>query len=535
MSRWRIMVVAALLSTPVAVWALVGSFYLWTTGWGFWVWWPLMGMVAAGYLLAWHWQRKRQLLRPPDFEPQRHWTDRDKGAWKLVQARAEAAAALPPGQLAQPDFYTQTGQEMAKELAEYYHPGSKDPIEGVTVPEILAVVELASGDMWEIVETNLPGGHLMTIRDWKRAQQAVDVYKKGTNVYWAIAGVFNPIGTAARYAAAQFGLGSLMGMLQQNLFLWFYVRFVERLGTYLIDLNSGRLRVGARRYRELMHQLDRHVAAEDLAGTTVVAGPFRVEEIRPADAADNVGQVGVTIMGQVKAGKSSLVNALLGEQRARVGVVPTTDGVERYELVTPGVPTRLTLHDTVGYAQAGPRQDQVNTTAEAARQSDLLFLVLHAATPAARPTSRCSTAWCWFAERPGLKMPPVIAIVTHIDLLSPAMEWTPPYDWVRGTRPKEVNIREAVATVRQQLGERVVSVVPVATAADQVYGVREYLLPSVVNWLDEAHGVAMVRTLMGEADRDQFGRLFAQIKQSGATLLQALSDQMLRGRSGAGS
>jgi hypothetical protein len=34
--------------------------------------------------------------------------------------------------------------------------------------------------------------------------------------------------------------------------LWFYTAYVHRLGTYLIELNSGRLRIGAARYRELM-------------------------------------------------------------------------------------------------------------------------------------------------------------------------------------------------------------------------------------------------------------------------------------------
>ncbi len=36
------------------------------------------------------------------------------------------------------------------------------------------------------------------------------------------------------------------------LLVWFYTAYVHRLGTYLIELNSGRLRIGAVRYRELM-------------------------------------------------------------------------------------------------------------------------------------------------------------------------------------------------------------------------------------------------------------------------------------------
>ena len=38
MSRWRVLVVAALVSTPILVWTALGWYYLWTIGWGFWAW-----------------------------------------------------------------------------------------------------------------------------------------------------------------------------------------------------------------------------------------------------------------------------------------------------------------------------------------------------------------------------------------------------------------------------------------------------------------------------------------------------------------
>ncbi|MFO0841240.1 MAG: GTPase [Gemmataceae bacterium] len=98
----------------------------------------------------------------------------------------------------------------------------------------------------------------------------------------------------------------------------------------------------------------------------------------------------ITILGQVKAGKSSLINALLGEQRARTGVVPTTDGVERYELLTPGVPTRLVLNDTVGYAHSTARVPTRCATGEAAKQSTCCSWCCTPAIRAGRPTWKCS-------------------------------------------------------------------------------------------------------------------------------------------------
>jgi predicted GTPase len=513
MSRWRVAVVLCLLVLPFTLLAAEGAYYLWTLHWGFWAWWPLAGSMAAGYLLAWYWQRKRRLLHPPDFAPPEHWTERDAAAWKLVEARAKAAEGTDPARLSEIDHYVKTAEEMAVELAAFYHPGATDPVSNLTVPEILAVVELAAHDMAVLVDRYLPGGHLLTLRDWKRARQAVDWYPTASNLYWAVAALFAPLNTGLRYAASQIGVSEPFRALQENLLLWFYTAYVHRLGTYLIELNSGRLRVGASRYRALV---------EKYMGPAEGGG-----DGRGTDPAEDVRQVTVTLLGQVKAGKSSLVNALLGEQRARTDVLPATSEVERYELKTPGIPTKLVLLDTVGYGHAGPRADQVPATRDAARQSDLLLLVLHARNPARQADLLMLEGLRdWFAANPDLKKPPLLAVVTHIDLLSPALEWAPPYDWQRPKRPKEQNLHDAVAAVRQALGEYVSGVVPVCTAAGKVYGIDEWLLPAVAERLDEAHGVALLRCLRAEVDTGKVRKVFQQLLRAGRELARITWDRL---------
>ena len=143
--------------------------------------------------------------------------------------------------MAEMDFYVATGKAMAVELAVFYHPKVNDPVAALTIPEILAVIELASHDLAEMVDRYLPGGHLLTIRDWRRARQIVDWYPTVSNLYWIVAALFSPFDTAARFTASKVGLSGPFQMLQNNLLIWFYTAFVHRLGTYLIDLNSGRL------------------------------------------------------------------------------------------------------------------------------------------------------------------------------------------------------------------------------------------------------------------------------------------------------
>ncbi len=529
MSLWRIVVVAGLIVLPFLALAGVGTYYLWQIGWGFYVWWPIFLSMALGYGLGWYWQHKRVLLRPMTSSALPHWTERDAEAWKVVEARAKASAKFSSDQLSDPQFYVTTGQIMAQELATFYHPHARDPVGNLTIPEILAVIELAAHDMAEIVDRYLPGGHLLTINDWRRARVATEWYQSANKLYWLVSAIFEPIGTTVRYAASSVGLSTPWQMLQQNLLLWFYTAYIHRLGNYLIELHSGRLRVGATRYRELLSKLP---PATD--GGKPEKGPLalNLDGLAPPkkDAAvDQIKQLTVTLVGQVKAGKSSLINALLGAQFARTDVLPATAGIQRYDLQTPGIPTRFVLLDTVGYGHSGPKEDDLRATRDAAQQSDLLFLVLHAMTPARQADLELlQDLKAWFASRPDLKKPPLFVVMSHIDLLSPSLEWKPPYNWEKPSRPKELSIRQALATVYEQLGPYVSAIVPVCTAPGKVYGVEEWLLPAVTQKLDEVHGVALLRCIRAEADAGKMQKLFYQLLETGKEAAKMAWEQLAR-------
>jgi len=501
MSRWRIVLIVTLTVAPILFLAGVGSYYLWVEGWALRVWWPMAACMALGYGLGWYWQHKKLLLRPPDFAEPMHWTERDQQAWRLVEARAKSAAEIPPAKMAELNFYVDVGKAMAVELAHFYHPKANDPVAALTIPEILAVVELASHDLAEMVDQYLPGGHLLTIRDWRRARQIVDWYPTVSNLYWIVSALFSPFDTAARFTASKVGLSGPFQMLQNNLLIWFYTAYVHRLGTYLVDLNSGRLRLGAQRYRELMRPSEEAAAGADHPGP---------------DPVDQVRQITLTLLGQVKAGKSSFINALLGEQRAKVDVLPATDEITKYELRAKDIPTTLQVLDTVGYGRDGPKADQLWATQAAAKQSDMLVLVLHARNPAREADLVMLKALrAWYLSNPDLKMPPIVAVLTHIDLLSPSMEWSPPYNWRQPQRPKEQNIAQAVAAVQEQLGDFLTGIVPVCTLPGKILGVEEDFLPALAGILDEVHAVAFLRCLRAEINAQKVRKVFYQLLQAG--------------------
>jgi predicted GTPase len=506
MSRWRVIVLAVLILSPVLFLACLGSYYLWKEHWSFYAWGPMAAVWSLAYILAWWWQRRNRLIRAVDFTPPMHWTDRDKQAWELVRAQAQKASQYDTDKLTEVEFYVQTAKDLALELARFYHPGAADPVGSLTVPEILAVIELSARDLSEMVDQYVPGGHLLTINGWRKARQVTDWYTTASNLYWLTSAVLSPLETGVRYLATQAGMTQPWQQFQQNLLAWFYTAFLQRLGTYLIEVNSGRLRIGAQRYRELLAQ-------------TQPAGPI-AEAAPPVESARRVT---LTIFGQVKMGKSSFINALLGEQRAHADVLPATSEVTRYELQQAGNPTRLVLLDTVGYGHSGPKADQLRVTEDAAQQSDLLILVLHARNPARQADLEMLRGLRdWFASKPELKQPKILGVMTHIDLLSPAMEWAPPYDWQEPRRPKEEQIRLAINAVHEQLGEFLVGVVPVCTAVGKVYGVDEWFLPAVMELLDEAHAVGLLRCLKAEMDTGKVRKVFHQLVAVGREAVKVL-------------
>jgi hypothetical protein len=100
------------------------------------------------------------------------------------------------------------------------------------------------------------------------------------------------------------------------------------------------------------------------------------------------------------------------------------------------------------------------------------------------------------------------------------MEWSPPYDWQHPERLKEQEIQHAVTAVREQLGAYLAGCVPVCVAPAKVYGKEEWLLPTIMELLDEARGVALLRCLRVELDAGKVRKVFQQMLAAGTELFR---------------
>ena len=525
--KLKLAVILVLALAPVLVVAGVGYVHLWERGWAFFAWGGTAVCFAFAYALGWYWTRRgsmKSALPPtgPETAPG-YWTDRDREAWKLVEAHAAGADALTPDQMKDADRYSAEAQKLALQIAQLYAPGTKDPFGHLTLPEILTCGELVAHDLTELVEKYIPGSHMLVVNDWVRTgktlDQAATWYPRLRNAYWALSAFIDPIHTGVQVLSTKAGLAPMFARAQQNVMVWFHTAYVHKLGRYLIELNSGRLRVGAKRYLELMAQ-----HAEPVPDPVPRGEGSKPVDPKPPESPP----VTLAVVGPVKAGKSSLVNALLGEQLAATDVLPLTPGATKYTLEEPGRP-KFTLVDTAGYGNEGPTDADLAAALDAASHADLLILATPANSAARKPEVEfLGKLKAAFAARPHLRMPPTLLALTKADLLSPKAEWNPPYDWKTGTRPKEVTMRDAVAAAREQFGDTAGEAVPVCGSPGREWGVRDDLLATVALQLGEARGVGLLRALHAEAAADKWKRAGGQLFHAGKALLGAWLESSLK-------
>ena len=113
--------------------------------------------------------------------------------------------------------------------------------------------------------------------------------------------------------------------------------------------------------------------------------------------------VSLAIVGEPNVGKSSLLNRLLGEERAIVSAIPgTTRDLVEADLEIAGVPVRLV--DTAGLRTSDDpiEAEGIRRAREAVARADLILLVVDATDP---------------ARRPALPRPPDLVVANKADLL----------------------------------------------------------------------------------------------------------------------
>ena len=122
----------------------------------------------------------------------------------------------------------------------------------------------------------------------------------------------------------------------------------------------------------------------------------------------------------------------------------------------------------------------------------------------------------------GYLTPPLLAAVSHIDLLRPPREWSPPYDIAAppGTlTTKAANIRAAVESAAADLALPPADLIPVCLAPGRVYNVTDTLWAALLEREAGADRVRLLRCLDERRRTEIWTLLKRQLASAGRFLV----------------
>lgn len=496
------LIVAVLLAVPPVASMVLGFLWLWEHR-AVWIFAVATGLIVAGLTPVIHWLRRRGMESPAEAAPSPDWPPAGQEAWKRVDAIARRAQQ-EPFSLEHFGDAERLLREVLAAVASYYHPRSKEPVLEVPAPYALRIAELALGDLREALTEYVPGAHILTIRDLGRLRRAASLSRQLYGLYRLASLGFAPTSAILRELRDLLA-GRLMDASIDDIRRWAVGFCVRRCGFYAIQLYSGNL------------------VLSGVKPPTAATRRSRRDELQAADDARRLADepLRILVVGQVKAGKSSLINALFGETRAATDVIPVTRSITPYVLERDGIERALIL-DSAGYAAGDSEEEPLAGLRDELLRIDLVVLVATVTSAARAPDRRLLDAVrAAFQAAPERVMPPVLVALTHIDLLRPLAEWDPPYNLVEPDTPKARNLADAVQAVADDLAVDTARVVPVCLKPGMEYNVEEGLEPAVLAVLSEAQRVRALRCLRDQHDREVWERLGRQALASGRLLWRA--------------
>jgi len=467
---------------PVILLLSLGFVFLWMQGWLLWFGLGLLCLSILSTLSMWlqhlmHRNQRKFEERTLEPEESLHlavvadWSSYDIQIWEKslknishLQLSSLDWPAVPNALRDQLFFVART-----------YHQNTTDAEYAFTVPDLLLMLEDFSRRYRSIVLENVPfsqGIKVSTaINISQKTATAHYAYKKAAPVIditraLLSGGVSLPSRIASEFLA-QFGKG-LSEHMQKNMKQLLF----EQISQVAIDLYSGRLKLSE---------------AELTLYRQSVKEPVQAE-VRPLT---------IMVVGQVNAGKSSLVNALLEQSVAEIDVIAATAGFHHYQLsLTEDVD--IILKDSPGL---DGKEAVTAALLEEASRADLLLWLSQANQPAKALDKQLMGEWDrYFNENLGRKKPPVILVTTHNDMLKPEHSWQPPYDLNDAENKKAQSIVAASRYTRETLGfTDDKAVVPIALRPGEPPYNLDVLRDTLIDMSSEARAAQLNRERLDAA------------------------------------
>jgi uncharacterized protein len=424
-------------------------------------------------------------------EPSRNWNAVEREAWSDVLAIADRAA---PFSFTETQSLASSAHHIIDVVARRFHPEAHSAWAQFSLPEALLLAERLCRDVRREALRHIPGIRALRVSDLLWMQRQNEQYGAGLRLgyeIWRLArAAINPIQAAGSETSRLF-VDKAATVLSYRLRAYATRLFTLEVGRAAIDLYSGRL-----------------VLSEDeLRGA---------QERDAADVASSVAPIRIILIGQVNAGKSSLLNALAREIRCAIGPVPTTSRATEYRLEVEGSPAVFVV-DMPGLDE----RVEPELRTQVAR-ADLILWVASATQPARDLDYQALENIRRAAEvQLARRAPPILLALTHIDQLSPASEWTPPYNIAEPEGPKAGRIRAAVEAVARVLRLSANAIVPVAMPLNREPYNIDALWARIAVELDEAKLVQLDRLRLDQR-RVNLRELADQLGNAGRFIIKGI-------------
>lgn len=356
------------------------------------------------------WRETQAAIRTTSYvEEDSTWSEKESLLWKQLNTSLEQKLQKDAdwGSLKKHSI------ALALEVAQGYGKKELD----FTVPEALQLVEEISRRYRAVLNEMVPGINVVTVSHAKLFYDFSNKYGDTAKSLYQVFSVAWRVGRLANPSAAMMSelrgkfLGSMSDQMLDNLEYNAKRALLQEVAKVCLDLYSGRFVLSSQRNEPAVVSLD----------------PVRI-----------------AIVGQVSAGKSSLVNALLKDIKAPTDLLPKTDSSDVY-VCQIGEGEELRLIDTPGLD--GSKTAVTNAFNEVIN-ADVVVWVLRANQPSRELDNELQqklNAYYSNKENISKKSPRIIAVLNQVDKLKPVGEWAPPYDVAGGESPKEKIIREAMA------------------------------------------------------------------------------------------
>lgn len=474
---------ALLLILPWLVLSALGVYWLWHSAY--------LSEAFAGFFivygLAWllmrvFRDRRRNWYALPQVKPGEDWPPAAVEIWAKLDKMAEQ---LDPKDYPLTDSQRILGlaRQVTAEVARHYSPKAGKAEFDVPLRNVLFIAEQVCRDMRQMLDEKVPFSHLLTVGNGLELWKWKERLEKGHLAYRVGRLLLSPIASIPR-ELTQFFAGKASAYPKGMLERWLLQTLIRKIGYYAIALYSG---------QAIPLQTD-----------------FSEPEIQPAETVKR--PLRILVAGQLKAGKSSLINALFGELRAPTDVLPMTGALTVYRLQHEGAGD-VVIVDSPGYGDRERWFEQ--DYGQAFGGFDLVLLVCSATQAGHEADVKfLNDLRNWFDARFERRQPPILVITTHIDHLRPVREWQPPYDVTNPENRKERSIREALNYISETLSIPLEDCLPVCLKERSVYNI-DAVWTAIADKLPESLRAQYLRCLIEAKGREKWALLRTQLANAG--------------------